>query len=30
MQEIIDNDRYLIELKGPERFFAFTYSGYGT
>ena len=24
MQEIIDNDRYLIELNGPERFFTFT------
>ena len=25
IQEIIDNDRYLIELNGPERFFTFTY-----
>ena len=30
LQEIIDNDRYLIELNGPERFFAFTYGEYGT
>ena len=30
LQEIIDNDRYLIELNGPERFFTFTYSDYGT
>ena len=30
MQEIIDSDRYLIELNGPERFFTFTYGEYGT
>ena len=30
MQEIIDNDRYLIALNGPERFFTFTYGEYGT
>ena len=30
MQEIIDNNRYLIELNKPERFFAFTYGEYGT
>ena len=30
IQEIIDNDRYLIELNGPERFFTFTYGEYGT
>ena len=30
LQEIIDNDRHLIELNGPERFFAFTYGEYGT
>ena len=30
MQEIIDNDRYLIELNGPERFFTFTYGEYST
>ena len=30
LQEIIDNDRYLIELNGPERFFAFTYGEYGS
>ena len=29
MQEIIDNDRYLIELNGPERFFTFTCDEYG-
>ena len=28
--EIIDNDRYLIELNRLERFFTFTYSEYGT
>ena len=30
MQEIIDNDKYLIELNGPECFFTFTYGEYGT
>ena len=30
MQEIIDSDRYLIELNGPEPFFTFTYGEYGT
>ena len=30
LQEITDNDRYLIELNGPERFFTFTYGEYGT
>ena len=30
LQEITDNDRYLIELNGPERFFAFTYGEYGS
>ena len=30
MEEIIDNDRYLIELNGTERFFTFTYGEYGT
>ena len=30
MQEIIDSDRYLIELNGPEGFFTFTYGEYGT
>ena len=30
LQEIIDNDRYLIALNGPECFFAFTYSEYGS
>ena len=30
LQEIIDNDRYLIKLNGPERFFAFHYGAYGT
>ena len=30
MQEIIDNDSYLIELNRPERFFTFTYGEYGT
>ena len=30
MQEIINNDRYLIELNGLERFFTFTYGEYRT
>ena len=30
LQEIIDNDRYLIKLNGPERFFVFNYGAYGT
>ena len=30
LQEIIDNDRYLIALNGPECFFAFIYSEYGS
>ena len=30
LQEIIDNDRNLIELNEPERFFTFTYGEYGT
>ena len=30
MQEIIDNDRYLIEFNGPDYFFTFTYGEYRT
>ena len=30
LTEIIDNDRYLIKLNGPENFFKFSYGNNGT